>query len=136
MDTLERIPIGMILVNFNVMTAMKRFFAPIIALAMLTVGCAKEEMPNVTPEQTRTIGVVAEGDATRTYVDGETIKWHDSGEQLNIIYFADESTTRRQSATHADYTVEDNRAMFTADITTTDGALQYTFGAFYPYAYK
>lgn len=136
MDTLESIPIGMILVNFNVMTAMKRFFAPIIALAMLTVGCAKEEMPNVTPEQTRTIGVVAEGDATRTYVDGETIKWHDSGEQLNIIYFADESTTRRQSATHEDYTVEDNRAMFTADFTTTDGALQYTFGAFYPYAYK
>ena len=136
MDTLESIPIGMILVNFNVMAAMKRFFAPIIALAMLTVGCAKEEMPNITPEQTRTIGVVAEGDATRTYVDGETIKWHDSGEQLNIIYFADDSTTRRQSATHEDYTVEDNRAMFTADINPTDGALQYTFGAFYPYAYK
>lgn len=136
MDTLESIPIGMILVNFNVMSAMKRFFAPIIALALLTVGCAKEEMPNVTPEQRRTIGVVAEGDATRTYVDGETIKWHDSGEQLNIIYFADDSTTRRQSATHEDYTVEDNRAMFTADFTTTDGALQYTFGAFYPYSYK
>ena len=136
MDTLERIPIGMILVNFNVMTAMKRFFAPIIALAMLTVGCAKEEMPNVTPEQTRTIGVVAEGDATRTYVDGETIKWHESGEQLNIIYFADDSTMRRQSATNEDYTVEDNRAMFTADFTTTDGASQYTFGAFYPYAEK
>lgn len=136
MDTLERIPIGMILVNFNVMTAMKRFFAPIIALAMLTVGCAKEEMPNVTPEQTRTIGVVAEGDATRTYVDGGTIKWHESGEQLNIIYFADDSTMRRQSATNEDYTVEDNRAMFTADFTTTDGASQYTFGAFYPYAEK
>ena len=115
---------------------MKRFFAPIIALAMLTVGCAKEEMPNVTPEQTRTIGVVAEGDATRTYVDGETIKWHDSGEQLNIIYFADESTSRRQSATHTDYTLVDNRAQFTADFTTTDGATKYTFGAFYPYAYK
>lgn len=136
MDTLESIPIGMILVNFNVMAAMKRFFAPIIALAMLTVGCAKEEMPNVTPEQTRTIGVVAEGDATRTYVDGETIKWHESGEQLNIIYFADDSTMRRQSATNEDYTVEDNRAMFTADFTTTDGASQYTFGAFYPYAEK
>ena len=136
MDTLESIPIGMILVNFNVMAAMKRFFAPIIALAMLTVGCAKEEMPNVTPEQTRTIGVVAEGDATRTYVDGETIKWHESGEQLNIIYFADDSTMRRQSATNEDYTVEDNRAMFTADFTTTDGASQYTFGAFYPYADK
>ena len=136
LDTLERIPIGMILVNFNVMAAMKRFFAPIIALAMLTVGCAKEEMPNVTPEQTRTIGVVAEGDATRTYVDGETIKWHESGEKLNIIYFADDSTMRRQSATNEDYTVEDNRAMFTADFTTTDGASQYTFGAFYPYADK
>ena len=126
----------MILVNFNVMTAMKRFFAPIIALAMLTVGCAKEVMPNVTPEQTSTITIMAEGDNTRTYVDGQTIKWHETGEQLNIIYFADESTSRRQSATHEDYTVEDNRAMFTADLNKTEGATKYTFGAFYPYAYK
>lgn len=126
----------MILVNFNVMRAMKRFFAPIIALAMLTVGCAKEVMPNVTPEQTSTITIMAEGDNTRTYVDGQTIKWHETGEQLNIIYFADESTSRRQSATHADYTVEDNRAMFTADLNKTEGATKYTFGAFYPYAYK
>ena len=87
MDTLESIPIGMILVNFNVMAAMKRFFAPIIALAMLTVGCAKEEMPNITPEQTRTIGVVAEGDATRTYVDGETIKWHDSVQEVRTPFY-------------------------------------------------
>ena len=118
------------------MRAMKRFFAPIIALAMLTVGCAKEVMPNVTPEQTSTITIMAEGDNTRTYVDGQTIKWHETGEQLNIIYFADESTTRRQSATHEDYTVENNRAMFTADLNKTEGATKYTFGAFYPYAYK
>lgn len=109
---------------------MKRLFAPIITLALLVAGCAKEEVENITSESISTITVEATGDNTRTYVDGETIKWHDSGEQLNIIYFADDSTTRRQSATHEDYTVEDNRAMFTADFTTTDGALQYTFGAF------
>ena len=115
---------------------MKRLFAPIITLALLVAGCAKEEVENITSESISTITVEATGDNTRTYVDGQIIRWHDEGEQLNIIYFADESTTRRQSATHEEYSVVDNRAMFTADFTTTDGALQYTFGAFYPYAYK
>ena len=115
---------------------MKRLFAPIITLALLVAGCAKEEMENIISESISTITVEATGDNTRTYVDGQIIRWHDEGEMLNIIYFADESTTRRQSATHEEYSVVDNRAMFTADFTKTDGALKYTFGAFYPYAYK
>lgn len=105
------------------------------AVAMLT-GCMKEEAQTPS-EKTSKISIEIAETATKTYVEGEQIYWHESGEQLNIIYFADEnSSSRRQSATHADYTLVDNKATFTADITATDGATTYTFGAFYPYAYK
>lgn len=104
------------------------------AVAMLT-GCMKEEAQTPS-EKTSKISIEIAETATKTYVEGEQIYWHESGEQLNIIYFADESTTRRQSGTHEDYSLVDNRATFTADITPTDGATTYTFGAFYPYAYK
>lgn len=104
------------------------------AVAMLT-GCMKEEA-QTSSEKTSKISVEIAETATKTYVEGEKIYWHETGEQLNIIYFADESTTRRQSATHEDYSLVDNKATFTADISKTDGAEKYTFGAFYPYAYK
>lgn len=105
------------------------------AVAMLT-GCMKEEAQTPS-EKTSKISIEIAETATKTYVEGEQIYWHESGEQLNIIYFADEnSSSRRQSATHADYTLVDNKATFTADINSTDGATTYTFGAFYPYVYK
>ena len=104
------------------------------AVAMLT-GCMKEEA-QTSSEKTSKISVEIAETATKTYVEGEKIYWHETGEQLNIIYFADESTTRRQSATHEDYSLVDNKATFTADINKTDGAEKYTFGAFYPYASK
>ena len=105
------------------------------AVAMLT-GCMKEEA-QTSSEKTSKISVEIAETATKTYVEGEKIYWHETGEQLNIIYFADDnSSNRRQSATHEDYSLVDNKATFTADLTTTDGAEKYTFGAFYPYAYK
>ena len=115
----------------------KYFILTATILAFFAQGCATDNTIDVAPEKTTTIEVEADGgDLSRTYVENDVIRWHATGEQLNIIYFADESTSRRQSATHTDYTVVDNRAQFTADFTTTDGATKYTFGAFYPYAYK
>lgn len=115
---------------------MKKIIFALSAVALM-VGCANE--PVETPielEKTTTVTVeVTPEQQTRTYTEGNKIYWNTTGEQLNIIYFADESTTRRQSATHADYTLVDNKATFTADLTTTDGATKYTLGAFYPYAY-
>ena len=115
----------------------KYFILTASILAFFAQSCATENTTDIAPEKTTTIEVEADGgDLSRTYVDNDIIRWHESGEQLNIIYFADESTSRRQSATHTDYSIVDNRALFTADFTTTDGATKYTFGAFYPYAYK
>ena len=111
----------------------KSYLYIMAAVAMLT-GCMKEEA-QTSSEKTSKISVEIAETATKTYVEGEKIYWHETGEQLNIIYFADESTTRRQSATHEDYSLVDNKATFTADISKTDGAEKYTFGAFYPYAY-
>lgn len=114
---------------------MKKSFISLTAVAAILAGCAQEN--EYTPaEKTHTITVEVTDDATKTYVEGEKIYWHNTGEQLNIVYFADESTTRRQSATHTDYKLVDNKATFTADFTPTDGASTYTLGAFYPYAYK
>ena len=114
---------------------MKKLFISLSAAAAILAGCAQEN--EYTPsEKTHTLTIEVADEATKTYVEGEKIYWHESGEQLNIIYFADESTSRRQSATHTDYKVVDNKATFTADFTPTDGAEKYTFGAFYPYAYK
>ena len=129
----------MIMVNSkNVVSAMRKYFIlTATILAFFAQSCATDDTTTIAPSKTTTIKVEADGgDLSRTYVDNDIIRWHESGEQLNIIYFADESTSRRQSATHTDYTLVDNRAQFTADFTTTDGATKYTFGAFYPYAYK
>ena len=101
----------------------------------MLAGCAQEA--DYTPaEETVTLQVEVSQPVTKTYTEGDKIFWNETGEQINIIYFADESTSRRQSASHADYTVVDNRINFTADFNKTEGASKYTFGAFYPYAYK
>ena len=130
-----RIPTLTIMENFN-FTAMKRIVFTLTALAALLTSCVKIEGEQTLVESTSTLAVEAIGDDSRTYVDGTAIRWAETGESLNIIYFADDSTTRRQSATDQNYTVTDNRAQFTADFTKTEGATKYTFGAFYPYAYK
>ena len=101
----------------------------------MLAGCA-QEADYAPAEETATLQVEVSQPATKTYTEGDKIFWNETGEQLNIIYFADESTTRRQSATHSDYTLVDNKITFTADFTMTEGAEKYTFGAFYPYAYK
>lgn len=115
---------------------MKRLLFTLISFALLA-SCSTDNLGDNAPVLTTSkISVEVTPEPTRTYTDGSQIYWAESGEQLNIIYFADDSTTRRQSATHEDYTLTDNCAEFTADITATDGATKYTFGAFYPYAYK
>ena len=114
---------------------MKKLFVLLSAAVAMLAGCAQEV--DYTPaEETVTLQVEVSQPVTKTYTEGDKIYWNETGEQINIIYFADESTSRRQSASHADYTVVDNRINFTADFNKTEGALKYTFGAFYPYAYK
>lgn len=115
---------------------MKKLFIALSAAAAILAGCAQET--EYTPaEKTCTLTVEVEDNTTKTYVEGDKIYWHESGEQLNVIYFADDNSSyRKQAATHEDYKLENNRATFTADFTTTDGALSYTLGAFYPYANK
>ena len=115
---------------------MKKLFISLSAAAAILAGCAQEN--EYTPsEKTHTLTVEVADEATKTYVEGEKIYWHESGEQLNIIYFADDnSSSRSQSPTHEDYSLIENKATFTADISATDGAVKYTLGAFYPYAYK
>ena len=118
---------------------MKKVLFIVSLLAIVAQSCTKEDSQNVVAEQKTTIEVVADlGDETRTYYDGDNIKWAAADEQLNIIYYADDnSSSRRQTATHTDYTIDaEGRILFTADFTTTDGATSYTLGAFYPYAYK
>lgn len=108
---------------------------------MFVQGCAKEDANNVVAtEKTTTIEVAVDLDQeTRTYLGVDNkIHWAETGEQLNVIYYADDnSSSRRQTSTHTDYTIAENGSItFTADFTTTDGATSYTLGAFYPYAYK
>ena len=131
-----KIQILTIMVTFNTFAAMKKFVFTLTAIAALLSSCVKSADEQIVIEKSATITVEALSADSRTYFEGEQILWAEKGEQLNIIYFADDSTTRRQSATHEEYTITDNCAEFTADISTTDGATKYTFGAFYPYAYK
>ena len=115
---------------------MKKLVYTLTAIAALLSSCVKSADEQIVVEKSSTVTIEALAAESRTYIEGTEIRWAERGEQLNIIYFADDSTTRRQSATHEDYTLTNNCAEFTADITTTDGATKYTFGAFYPYAYK
>ena len=115
---------------------MKKLVYTLTAIAALLSSCVKSTDEQIVVEKSTTVAVEVVPAESRTFIEGTEIRWAESGEQLNIIYFADDSTTRRQSATHEDYTLTNNCAEFSADITATDGATQYTFGAFYPYAYK
>ncbi len=116
---------------------MKRLLFTLISFALLA-SCSTDNLGDNAPIlATSKISVEVTPEPTRTYTDGSQIFWAESGEQLNIIYYADDnSSSRRQTATHTDYTLTDNRILFTADFTATDGATSYTLGAFYPYAYK
>lgn len=118
---------------------MKRILYTLVAFAFFATSCVNNNLGDaVLPENKVTISVEALVDDTRTYVENDQIFWSESGEQLNIVYYNDISTSssRRQTATHADYTVADNRATFTADFSLTDGATTYTLGAFSPYKYS
>ena len=118
---------------------MKRVLFLASLLAIVAVSCAKEDAAEIVMENNTTIKVAVDVEPeTRTYLEGEKIKWAESGEQLDIIYFADDnSASRCQTATHSDYVIDsEGRIEFTADFTTTDGAKSYTLGAFYPYAKK
>ncbi len=104
--------------------------------AIVAGGCAKEQMQNIATETKTTIKVTAELEPqTRTYYDSDIIRWAETGELLNIIYYADDnSSTRRQTVTHEDYIIDaQGRIMFSADFSATSGATSYTLGAFYPY---
>ena len=127
------------MVIFNTFRAMKRLVFTLTAIAVLMTSCVKNQGEINFVEQNKTIAVEVTADNTRTYFEGEQILWAESGEALNVIYFAEvegEAMNRRQTSTHQDYTVKDNCAEFSADFSSTSGATKYTFGAFYPYAYK
>ena len=123
----------------NVVSAMRKLFIlAATSLALFAQSCATDNTEGFISEKTTTISIEADGgDLSRTYVDNDIIRWHESGEQLNVIYYADDnSSSRKQTSTHQDYTVVDNRITFTADFTSVAGATTYTLGAFYPYAWK
>ena len=116
---------------------MKRFLYTLTAFALFATSCNNDNLgDNISLENKTTISVEAIGDDSRTYVENDQIFWSESGEKLNIIYFNDVNSSRTQIGTNTDYTVVDNRASFTANFYATEGATQYTFGAFYPYAWK
>ena len=117
--------------------SMKKTCIYIFAAAAISLaGCVKEAPTVSETENTHTLTVEVADNSTKTYTDGEKIYWEESGEELNIIYFAEvegEPTSRYQSRTHENYALTDNKATFTADFSALSGATSYTFGAFYPY---
>lgn len=134
-----RILILTIMVTFNTLTAMKKLVYTLTAISALLCSCVNNQSEINFVEGAKTVAVEVTADNSRTYFEGEQILWAESGEALNIIYFAEvegEAMSRRQTSTHQDYTVKDNCAEFSADFNSTSGATKYTFGAFYPYAFK
>ena len=117
---------------------MKKLVYTLSVIAALLSSCVKSADEQTIVEKSTTISVEVTPEQSRTYVDNDNIFWSPTGEQVDIIYFNDISTSssRRQTASHQNYTLTDNRIEFTTDITATDGATTYTFGAFYPYVYK
>lgn len=106
-------------------------------MALLALGCSSEDITISATTSTTTIEVVGDIETSRTYYDGEKIHWATSGEQLNILYYAnDNATAVNQTPTNADYIVDtEGRIRFTANFATTVGATSYTLGAFSPYAF-
>ena len=117
---------------------MMRVLYLVAIVAAIVSGCTKEHPENPqAAEPSVTAKVMANLDSeTRTYIGADgRVHWAASGEKLGIVYYADgRSVAREITSTHDNYTISDEgRVAFTADFTPTDGAVGYTFGAFYPY---
>ncbi len=115
---------------------MKKILYIVLFTVLALQGCNTESVDSMSKLTKSTIRIVTEIDDTRTYLeDDNKIHWAESGEQLNIIYYSDNNSSEiSQTPTHADYTIEsDGRIIFSADITTVEGAASHTLGAFYPY---
>jgi hypothetical protein len=97
------------------------------AVAMLT-GCMKEEA-QTSSEKTSKISVEIAETATKTYVEGEKIYWHETGEQLNIIYFADDNSYSRwgiyyEAINYANLVIEYAPLVVDRDPDFTEGDLE------------
>lgn len=115
---------------------MKKILYIVLLTALAFQSCSKESSESVSRVAMSTIKIVADIDNTRTYLgDDNKIHWAESGEQLNIIYYADNNSSEiSQTPTLADYTIDsEGRITFSTNITAVEGVTSYTLGAFYPY---
>lgn len=117
---------------------MNKILFVLLFTVLAAMGCVKDDITISSTESVTTIEVVADIADTRTYYDGSTIHWADSGEKLNIIYFAnDNSSSLSQTPTHSDYNIDsEGRISFKADLSAEGSATSYTVGALYPYAHQ
>ena len=86
----------------------KYFILTASILAFFAQSCATENTTDIAPEKTTSIEIEVDGgDLSRTYVDNDIIRWHETGEQLSIIYFADEELDEFKDRDAESYTSEE-----------------------------
>lgn len=134
------------LANFNQVRIMKKLSSIIIAAgALLAVSCSKEAnfSDPVAEENLIDITVIAsekpaaESEDTKTYIDGTSVKWSDSGEKLKVFEVATptEGDVVTTQATTAEGVTSDSGATMSFGVTLagkSEGYSSFDYYAVYP----
>lgn len=106
-------------------------FGLFAALATVSLSCTKETVD--TPSGTRVLTpmtfTASNGDVTKTYLEGKTVKWHDS----DIIGVHDGYSTAKDATKNQQFTIESIKADGSAVFKGTAAAGQEKYYASYPY---
>ena len=106
-------------------------FGLFAALATVSLSCTKETVD--TPSGTRVLTpmtfTASNGDVTKTYLEGKTVKWHDS----DIIGIHDGYSTAKDATKNQQFTIESIKADGSAVFKGTAAAGQEKYYASYPY---
>ena len=99
--------------------------------AMTSVSCHKEENAPVNDLKSATITLNADVSDTKTYIEENAILWG-VGEYVHLYYNDGEPHFVKSNEESADLWDGDGSALFSFDITYTEGVNQYDLGGVYP----
>ncbi len=117
------------------MCAMKTLFKTLSVCALLSLGaisCIKEEAAPSNPvEDTVTINFIAESTDTKTYLDGDVIKWEGAGEKIRVFETVNGGTPASEISDEASID-ENGVASFSASFTENTNEAEFVYHAVYP----
>ncbi len=104
----------------------------ILPFVLASMTSCQKEVTNTPQELTKEVKIIAQGEDTKTYIDGTTVKWAAEGEELSVLYHPTGATASLKRTKTTSYTLAGNIAEFSATFTPTPAATHYKTRAIAP----